>query len=206
MPSTEIDPLSDTTQPMLPGLDVGRELLRVEVGSVGPQHTGKIVDKDAARVHGILTARAMGLSVRQVCAAYRCGPHTLATLEAKHGSKLATLKSRVASRLAVFAELGIDRMLEKYEEMDIDKLPIAVAVAIDKLQVLTGEPSVIVGHEHGGPREFSVDSLRDRLAGAIDVTPAPGMGLAGTNNDQTRAALEERSAAGGDLADVGDSD
>lgn len=182
--SAESDPLTESSQPLLPGMqDLGSELLRIDAPA--GSYSGKIIDRDAARVQGILAARSMGLSVRQVCAAYRVGHHTLAELERRHSGKMATLKSRLASRLGVFAELGIDRMLTDVERMDLDRLPVAVAIAIDKLQVLTGEPSVIVGHEGSGARQWSVDALRDRLAGVIDVTPAPGMGFAGEKDPQS---------------------
>jgi hypothetical protein len=151
-----------------------------------PEHTGKIVERNQARVQGILAARAMGLSIRQVCAAYQVGTHTLAEIERRHGSKLATLKDRVARRLGAFVELGLDRMLSSVGSMDPDKLPLAVAIAIDKMQVLTGEPSVIIGD--AGPRRFSVESLQDRLAGAIDVTPVDNTGSAGGDDFQRGAA------------------
>jgi hypothetical protein len=161
--------LDESVAPLLPGMaiEAGAELLQDPAGH--PEHTGKIVERNQARIQAILAARAMGLSIRQVCAAYQVGTHTLAEIERRHGAKLATLKDRVARRLGAFVELGLDRMLDSVGSMDPDKLPLAVAIAIDKMQVLTGEPSVIIGD--AGPRQFSVDSLRDRLAGAIDVTP-----------------------------------
>lgn len=163
------DELTDSDLPLLPGLEVGAELLESpEVQRT--KHSGKIVEANQARVQAILTARAIGASVRHVCAAYQCGAHTLAEIERRHGSKLATLKDRIARRLGVFVELGLDRMLTGVDTMDLDRLPVAVAIGIDKLQVLTGEPSVIIGNSDG-PRRFSVQALHDRLDDAIDVTP-----------------------------------
>ena len=169
------DELTDSDLPLLPGLEVGAELLDPE-DVQRSKHSGKIVEANQARVQAILTARAIGASVRQVCAAYQCGAHTLAEIERRHVAKLATLKDRIARRLGVFVELGLDRMLTGVDSMDLDKLPVAVAIAIDKMQVLTGEPSVIVGN-NDGPRRFSVQALHDRLDDAIDVTPtATGLG------------------------------
>jgi hypothetical protein len=178
--------LDESVAPLLPGLDIeaGAELLQDPTGH--PEHTGKIVERNQARVQGILAARAMGLSIRQVCAAYQVGTHTLAEIERRHGAKLATLKDRVARRLGAFVELGLDRMLSSVGSMDPDKLPLAVAIAIDKMQVLTGEPSVIIGD--AGPRRFSVESLQDRLAGAIDVTPVDNTGSAGGDDSQKGVA------------------
>jgi hypothetical protein len=178
--------LDESVAPLLPGMEIeaGAELLQHPAGH--PAHTGKIVERNQARIQGILAARAMGLSIRQVCAAYQVGTHTLAEIERRHGAKLATLKERVARRLGAFVELGLDRMLDSVGSMDPDKLPLAVAIAIDKMQVLSGEPSVIVGD--AGPRRFSVESLQDRLAGAIDVTPVDNTGSAGGDDSQKGVA------------------
>ncbi len=171
--STETNSLEAVEQPILPGIDLGQELLGDE-STQRAEYSGKIVESNQARVTAILQARSLGLSVRQVCAAYQVGTHTLAALEERHGAKLATLKTRVARKLGMFAELGLDRMLAEVDSMDPDRLPVAIAIALDKLQVLTGEPSVIVGHEQ--VNRFTVDALKDRLDDAIDVTP-PAMGL-----------------------------
>jgi hypothetical protein len=184
--------LDESVAPLLPGMDIeaGAELLQpVEVQRSA--HSGKIVEANQARVQAILAARAMGLSIRQVCSAYQVGTHTLVELERRHGAKLATLKERVARRLGAFVELGLDRMLESVGSMDPDKLPLAVAIAIDKMQVLTGEPSIIVGDT--GPRRLSVDTLRDRLEGAIDVTPATGL----SREDKSQKATGLGGGAGG---------
>lgn len=71
--------------------------------------------------------------------------------------------------------------------MDIDKLMISLGIAADKLQVLTGEPSVIVGSSDG-PRQFSIEALRERLSRReiIDVTPS-AIGSEGEEKKQTRA-------------------
>lgn len=190
--------LDESVAPLLPGLDIeaGAELLAPPAGH--PAHTGKIVEANQARVQAILAARAMGLSIRQVCAAYQVGTHTLAELERRNGAKLATLKDRVARRLGAFVERGLDRMLETVDAMDPDKLPLAVAIAIDKMQVLTGEPSIIVGE---GPRALTVTDLQSRLA-AIDVTPATGLN-GGTENQKGAGAAGAVGGSGGDAGGWG---
>lgn len=172
--------------PLLPGLDettFGSELLESDE-SQRARYTGKIIDKNRERVAMILAARAMGFGVRQVCEAYHVSPHTLAELERRHGAKLATLKDRVARKFGVFVELGIDRAIREVDAIDIDKLLISLGIATEKLQLLSGEPTVITGTSDG-PKQFSVDSLRERLARARNVT-----GSAAPNPPQTREALE----------------
>ena len=166
--------LSDDIAPLLPGIDddahLGSALLESRE-SQQARYSGKIVDRNQARVNAILAARAMGFSVRQVCKAYQIGAASLAELERRHGSKLSTLKDRLARKFGVFVELGIDRAINEVRKMDIDKLLVSLGIATDKLQVLSGEPSVIVGTD--GPRRFTIDELNQRLGrrDIIDVTP-----------------------------------
>jgi hypothetical protein len=167
--------VADFEQPLLPGIDdtsLGSELLESDE-SQRARYTGKIVDRNMERVHSILAARAMGFPIRQVCEGFHVSPHTIAELERRHGAKLATLKDRLARKFGVFVELGLDRAIAEVREMDIDKLMISLGIAADKLQVLTGEPSVIVGTD--GPRRFTIDGLNERLGRReiIDVTPEP---------------------------------
>lgn len=169
---------------LLPGMEndptLGAELL----GTPVPQYTGKIVEKNADRVQQILQARAMGFGIRQITSAFRVSAHTVAELERRHALKLATLKERLARKFGVFVELGIDRAITEVDRMDIDRLLVSLGIAADKLQVLTGEPSIIVGQPEDRSR-FSVDTLRARLAARapIDVTAT---GLPPQEAGQTR--------------------
>jgi hypothetical protein len=136
-------------------------------------------------VNAILGARAMGFPIRQICAAYSVSAHTIAEIERRHAVKLATLKDRLARKFGVFIELGIDRAIAEVDRMDRDKLMISLGIAADKLQVLTGEASVIVGTPTAEGSRFSVDGLRARLQARplIDVTPT---GSEQKEKEQTR--------------------
>jgi hypothetical protein len=176
------------SNPLLPGIaddiNLGAELLRAEDAANG--YTGKIVEKNAARVQTILAVRAMGHPLRVICEAFNVSPHTVAELERRHATKLATLKERIVRKAGAFVELGLDRLLDPKEikQMDIDKLMISVGIAIDKMQVLSGEPSVIVGTNEV-PR-YTIEALRERLARRepINVT---GTGSVQEEKEQTRA-------------------
>lgn len=180
---TNVPPDSD----LLPGMEgdgaLGAELLEA---STQPAYSGKIVETNQARVEGILAARAMGIPIRKIMQAFTVSPHTIAALEARHATKLATLKDRLARKFGVFLELGLDRAISTVDKMDIDKLMVSLGIASDKLQVLTGEPSVIVGSSDGA-KQFSVESLAARLRSRdiIDVTPT---GLGDGKDGATREA------------------
>jgi transcriptional regulator with XRE-family HTH domain len=178
----ELVEMPGTQTPLLPGMDdaqfLGAELLESPL-SQESRYTGKIIEKNRERVQQIISARAMGFTVRQICQAFNVSPHTLAELERRHGEKLATLKDRLARKFGVFVELGIDRAISEVGRMDVDRLLISLGIATEKVQLLSGEPTVIVGSE--GPKVHTVEALRERLARAKNVT-----GSALESAEQTR--------------------
>lgn len=178
--------------PLLPGLadsesGLGAELLE-PVDTQRARYSGKIVEKNQERIEGILKSRAIGFGVRQVCAAFNVSAHTLTEIERRHGAKLATLKDRLARKFGVFLELGLDRAIAEVGKMDRDKLLISLGIAADKLQILTGEPSVIVGSSDGA-KQFSVEALQARLGArrVVNVTPT---GSGAGEISQTREAID----------------
>jgi hypothetical protein len=194
------------SNPLLPGLsddiNLGSELLQSE--DPARNYTGKIVEKNAERVQAILAARAMGFPLRIVCEGFHVSPHTVAELERRHATKLATLKDRIVRKAGAFVELGLDRLLDPKEikRMDIDKLMVSVGIAIDKMQVLSGEPSVIVGTADV-PTKFTIDGMRERLARRepINVTPTGS----GDGEIEATRAREALPPAAGSADDQGDS-
>lgn len=188
------DKLPGAEQPLLPGIlegeSLGAELLE-PVEAQKARYSGKIVEKNQERIAMILAARSMGIPIRTICRSYAVSAHTLAEIERRHASKLATLKDRCARKFGAFVELGLDRALREVDQMDRDKLMIAIGIAAEKLQLLSGEPTVIIGDADA--RRFSVDTLRARLArDVIDVT---GSG-AGESSQMGGAALPPSASEG----------
>lgn len=175
--------------PLLPGLDettLGSELLETETVQRA-RYSGRIVEKNEERVKAILSARAMCFPIRQICSAFQVSPHTLAEIERRHAVKLATLKDRLARKFGVFVELGMDRAIAEVGKMDRDKLLVSLGIAVDKMQILTGEPSVIMGSSDDR-RIYSVEGLRARLQQARPLRDVTPIGSDKTDAEQTRAS------------------
>ncbi len=162
----------------MPEAHEGSELLlsRSEQEEKYPLST---VERDQERMQSILAMLAADAPVRYICRTHRVGWHTLQRIREVHGSKITTLKQSIAKRMALFVQLGIEQLLDDVAAGNIepDKLGIIVGIITDKMQVLTGEPTVIHGSVEGA-KQFTVESLKSRLAARkmIDVTPT---GLAG---------------------------
>lgn len=176
---------------------LGAELLE-PVEQQMARYSGKIVDQNAERVAGIVAARSIGLPLRLVCKSFRCSVHTILEIEVRHRVKLAALKERSARQFGAFVELGLARLLTEAHTMDIDRLPLAVAIAADKMQLLSGEATSIVGL--ADPQRHTVESLRARLrAESIEVSVEPvGAGEVSGQGDSPGAAGAAR--AGTDAA------
>lgn len=136
------------------------------------------ISRDQERLQSILAMVAADAPVRYICRTHRVGWYTLNRIREAHGEKITTLKQSIAKRMALFVKLGIEQLLDDVAAGNIepDKLGILVGIITDKMQVLTGEPTVIHGSAEGA-KQFSVESLRARLGArkVIDVTPT-GLG------------------------------
>lgn len=148
------------------------------------------IERDQERLQSILAMIAADAPGRYICRSHRVGWYTLQRIREEHGVKITTLKQSIARRMALFVQLGIEQLLDDLAAGNIepDKLGILVGIITDKMQVLTGEPTVIHGNSEGS-KQFSVETFRERLARkqVIDVTPA-ATGPAGGNPLQTREA------------------
>lgn len=146
------------------------------------------VEKNQERLQSIIASIAADAPVRYICRTHNLGWHTLSRIREDYGPKIATLKQGIQRRMTLFVQLGMEQLLEDLGAGLIapDKLGIIVGIICDKMQVLSGEPSVIVGSAEG-PKQFSIETLNARLRPrpVIDVTPT---GFAQALPGQTRAS------------------
>lgn len=154
------------------------------------------VEKNQERLQSILAMVAADAPARYICRTHRLGWYTLQRIREQHGVKITALKQSIARRMATFVQLGIEQLLDDVAKGNIepDRLGVIVGIITDKMQVLTGEPSVIHGAA-ADAKQFSVETLRERLGRrVIDVT-ATGSEAGG--NRQTREAGAAAPASAG---------
>lgn len=104
--------------------------------------------KDPGKYQAIVAAAAEKFSVRRIARAFKVSPGTIKAVCRREGVAIGALKKEIAGKLKDFVEGSVDRLLEEGDEIDIDKLPLATAIAIDKMQLLDGEATEIVEHQH----------------------------------------------------------
>lgn len=186
--------LPGQTLPLLPlSEEDADEMLLTAPEKLKGKYTLERVQRNEERLAAIIQLLAAGAPVRMICRTFHCSPHTLAEIRAQQGQRIATVKQGIARKLSTFVELAAERLVDEYESIDLDKLAIALGIAADKLQVLTGEASVIVGSPADqGPR-YKIDDLRARLERKV----GPGTGSEQGEDSQTGA-----SAAGGSASTI----
>ena len=118
------------------------------------------------RIKEMLQARAEGLGVRACARIYKMSEHTVLAIEEKYSSDVATLKKDLARDCRTAGRMAVSRMIAEMADMPKTSLPIIAGVMIDKMQVLEGEPSAIIGNHVGIAQE------REDLNSMIAALPA----------------------------------
>jgi hypothetical protein len=129
-------------------------------------------DKNQERLQSIIQLLAADAPWRFICRAHRVGWHTLESIRAKQGTKIAAVKKVIAQRMSTFVQLGIEQLLDDLAagRLDSDKLGVTLGIITDKLQVLTGEATVITGTA-ATSKPLTAETLMERLAKMKPAVP-----------------------------------
>ena len=118
-----------------------------------------------------------GLGVRQLCRAYRVSHHTVAAVMARESNAIATVKERTVATLRTFGRLAADRLLDEVDQIPIQSLPIALGIAVEKAELLSGGATSRIEHADSGPTHE--DYLRMISGKVIEAEVVPVIGLSG---------------------------
>jgi hypothetical protein len=126
-----------------------------------------------------------GLGVRQLCRAYRVSHHTVAAVMARESNAIATVKERTVATLRTFGRLAADRLLDEVDQIPIQSLPIALGIAVEKAELLSGGATSRIEHAESGPTHE--DYLRMIGGKVIEAELVPAIGLQGEEAPQKEA-------------------
>lgn len=145
------------------------------------------VERNQERLANIIRYLGAGVPKAEIIRTFGVGWHTLQRIAVQHGEKIAEVKRRVAAKTALLVDTTVDSLIDDvvHGRLDPRDKAVLLGIGVDKLQVLTGEPTVIHGSTEPVKR-FSPEALRERLGARkmIDVTPATGRD--GREKDVTR--------------------
>jgi hypothetical protein len=133
----------------------------------------------------IVDGLGQGLGVRQLCRAYRVSHHTVAAVMARESAAVATLKERTVSVLRTFGRLAADRLLDEVDQIPIQSLPIALGIAVEKAELLSGGATSRIEHADSGPTHE--DYLRMISGKVIEAELVPATGFEGEEAPQKEA-------------------
>lgn len=144
MNEPEPDSLIERDARQLSLLDVPEE--QVERLEAKGEFTGeRLHARDPDRYRAIVAALAEGIGIRAIARAYRVSVNTVRAIRFRESGPIDTDKKEISTRLRQFARMASDRLVEEIDEIPIDKLPLATAIVIDKVQLLDGEATSITG-------------------------------------------------------------
>ena len=113
------------------------------------RHSGNQIPEE--KREAIITDLQEGLGVVAVAKKHETSTHAVTALKNKiedeaDGFNLVSWKKSTAATLSHFVSKGSERLVREIDDMPLASLPIAIAVAIDKIQALHDQPQTVVEH------------------------------------------------------------
>lgn len=132
--------------------------------------TGEKVPEEIKK--SVLEALRSGTGMVAVANEHGLSTHTVAAIRDKAEENdpsfnLAAWKKSTAATLSRFVSKGATKLEEQVEQIPLASLPIAIAIAIDKIQALHDQPQTVVEHRLRVDHQ-SVNSLFDANAIVLD--------------------------------------
>lgn len=139
----------------------------------------RLFEREPEKYQAVVAALAEGIGYHRIARAFGVSVNTVRGIAARERGPVDTEKKAISLRLREFARLASDRLVDEVDLIPVDKLGIVLGIALDKVQLLDGEATAIVGQS--GDR-LKVDAF-NRL---IESLPQTGFGAG--EKDQTREA------------------
>jgi transposase-like protein len=132
--------------------------------------TGEKVPEDVKQ--SVLAALRSGTGMVAVASEHGLSTHTVAAIrdraeESDPSFNLTAWKKSTAATLSRFVSKGASKLEAQVERIPLASLPIAIAIAIDKIQALHDQPQTVVEHRLRVDHQ-SVNSLFDANGIVLD--------------------------------------
>jgi hypothetical protein len=141
----------------------GREIVKVQ-GTTG-------MEVPEAKVEKIMAAHVAGVPVTQICRAYNCSYHTVVALVRNRPEMLEKARQIAANNWKTLAAIGTAELFERLPDMKDQALSVLSAIASEKMELLSGNPTQRVEHVMAPAADAWSDFVSGlRSAQVIDVT------------------------------------
>ena len=109
------------------------------------EFTGERLFRDRPEVYQeVIRLYAEKQGIRMIARICKVSVNTVYAVLEREPAAVETAKKRIINNLRKAAEIGSERMPEVMQELAADKLAVPLAITLDKLQLLTGEPTARV--------------------------------------------------------------
>jgi hypothetical protein len=144
----------------------GREIVKVQ-GTTG-------MEVPEAKVEKIMAAHVAGVPVTQICRAYNCSYHTVVALVRNRPEMLEKARQIAANNWKTLAAIGTAELFERLPDMKDQALSVLSAIASEKMELLSGNPTQRVEHVVAPAADAWQDFVSGlRSANVIDVVAEP---------------------------------
>jgi hypothetical protein len=144
----------------------GREIVKVQ-GTTG-------MEVPEAKVEKIMAAHVAGVPVTQICRAYNCSYHTVVALVRNRPEMLEKARQIAANNWKTLAAIGTAELFERLPDMKDQALSVLSAIASEKMELLSGNPTQRVEHVMAPAADQWSDFVSGlRSANVIDVPFEP---------------------------------
>jgi hypothetical protein len=116
----------------------GREIVKVQ-GTTG-------LEVPDSKVEKIMAAHVAGVPVTQICRAYNCSYHTVVALVRNRPEMLEKARQIAANNWKTLAAIGTAELFERLPDMKDQALSVLSAIASEKSELLSGNPTQRVEH------------------------------------------------------------
>lgn len=158
--------------------------------AVTGQYTAeRLFSHDPEKYKAVVAMLAAGRGIRAIKRACTVHHDTIHAVAKRERIAIDTLKQRIITDLETAVQVGAERVVDVIESMDGDKLPLALAVLIDKLQLLTGGATMRVESNDITPTTKEPADFDGWLAG-LKSANGPKMGLGEGGKVQIGAGSE----------------
>jgi hypothetical protein len=123
----------------------GVELLTIDDDERAGKYSGKIIDKNKAKLRAIVQALASGVGQLKVAKAFSVSVHTVRGIVKRHPELIAIEEKKLSEDIGFAVKLGVERYIEAIinGEIPAAQLPVGLGILFDKKQLLDGKPTSI---------------------------------------------------------------
>lgn len=141
----------------------GAELLTVDADEKSGKYSGKIIEKNRARVRAIVQSLAMGVGQLKVAKAFGVSVHTVRGIIQRNPELIAIEEKKLSGQLGHAFTVGLEQYTEAIIRGDIPPqlLPVGLGILFDKKQLIDGKPTSISGSVKPGA---TIEDMKRALA------------------------------------------